>query len=196
MERREAKALGLPFYQTGRPCVRGHEVPRVTASGMCPECDRQWREDNREKMLQKLRARYQTDPAYRKQVGAWGHRNLDKKRAITKKWRSENKEKIRKWQDDNREKLRSHVRNRRALKKSAEGSHGEVDISSIRKNQRGKCAYCRIKLGGSGHVDHIVSIKNGGGNWPKNLQLLCASCNLSKGSKDPVDFARYLGKLI
>jgi hypothetical protein len=31
------------------------------------------------------------------------------------------------------------------------------------------------------HIDHIVSLFNGGSNEPSNLQTLCAPCNLGKG---------------
>jgi len=33
------------------------------------------------------------------------------------------------------------------------------------------------------HIDHIVSIKNGGKSVESNLQVLCDKCNLKKGSK-------------
>lgn len=34
------------------------------------------------------------------------------------------------------------------------------------------------------HVDHIVSIKNGGKSIPSNLRVLCSKCNGQKGSKN------------
>jgi len=44
--RAEAKALGEPFYFTGKPCVRGHLAPRKT-KGICIECMREdWIFDN------------------------------------------------------------------------------------------------------------------------------------------------------
>lgn len=36
--RRRAIKDGLPFYQTGKPCKRGHRAPRTTMSGTCTEC--------------------------------------------------------------------------------------------------------------------------------------------------------------
>lgn len=49
----------------------------------------------------------------------------------------------------------------------------------IRRDGRA-CRYC-----GSGEnltIDHIVPKADGGTNDPRNLQLLCAPCNATKGS--------------
>lgn len=54
---------------------------------------------------------------------------------------------------------------------------------------RGKCTFCQKDLTGllspqfDSHMDHIIPLANGGINDVSNLQLLCASCNLSKGAK-------------
>lgn len=54
---------------------------------------------------------------------------------------------------------------------------------------RGKCTYCQKDLTGlinienSYHIDHIVPLNIFGINDVSNLQLLCESCNTSKGSK-------------
>lgn len=47
-----------------------------------------------------------------------------------------------------------------------------------------------------GHIDHITPLKLGGSNWPRNLQLLCASCNIIKNAKDPIAHMQSLGFLI
>lgn len=89
-----------------------------------------------------------------------------------------------------------HARNRRARMREAEGTHSADDIVRIRKAQKDRCASCRAKLNGAGHVDHITPLIAGGSNWPNNLQLLCEGCNLSKGAKDPLDFNRSRGFLL
>jgi len=38
MERNEAAAKGLSTYNTGRPCVHGHDPIRYTANGICVAC--------------------------------------------------------------------------------------------------------------------------------------------------------------
>jgi site-specific DNA-cytosine methylase len=35
-----------------------------------------------------------------------------------------------------------------------------------------------------------------GANWPRNLQWLCAPCNLSKGARDPIVFSKSIGRLL
>jgi hypothetical protein len=38
MKRREAKALGLEKYNTGKPCRNGHLADRYTKNGTCVVC--------------------------------------------------------------------------------------------------------------------------------------------------------------
>jgi hypothetical protein len=38
--REEARAAGLTFYSTGRPCEHGHACERYVSSGGCVECTR------------------------------------------------------------------------------------------------------------------------------------------------------------
>ncbi len=40
MKRVEAARLGLSRYNTGKPCMRGHQSDRYTATGQCVECQR------------------------------------------------------------------------------------------------------------------------------------------------------------
>jgi hypothetical protein len=56
---------------------------------------------------------------------------------------------------------------------------------AISKRARFRCEYCRFPEYYSYHpyqVDHILSIKHGGTNSPKNLAWACSDCNNAKGS--------------
>lgn len=136
-------------------------------------------------------------------------------REKTRQYRLKNPGKVaeagRRWNEVNRdyvrqkrlEKIRANPEAERARKlklrarrQNVEGEHTAQDIRDIFKSQRGKCAYCRVKLGTAYHVDHIVAISKGGTNFRSNLQLLCRPCNMKKHAKDPLDFARSLGKLL
>lgn len=54
-----------------------------------------------------------------------------------------------------------------------------------------KCQACGAKPSKCGdvtlHIDHIVPVSLGGTNAMKNLQALCAECNMSKGNRSVYD---------
>lgn len=51
-KRKEAKKLGIKYYFTGQPCIRGHVVLRKT-KGACVECMKEdWNKDNERRSKQ------------------------------------------------------------------------------------------------------------------------------------------------
>lgn len=139
--------------------------------------------------------------------------NQDKARAYAAKYRAENRDKTllaqKKWRDENPnykneyravnlERCRSHFRNRFAKQKASVGTHTADDILAIYTLQGGMCAHCDAPVTADGetpyHVDHVMPLAKGGGNGPENLQILCKSCNLKKGSKHPDEWARLTGR--
>jgi 5-methylcytosine-specific restriction endonuclease McrA len=92
---------------------------------------------------------------------------------------------------------------RRARKAGAEGRYTAADIAALFKAQGGKCAGCKAMMSKDGKIkgtvrhttDHVIALKNGGTNWPENLQLLCCSCNSSKAAMDDLEWANAHGKL-
>ena len=86
--------------------------------------------------------------------------------------------------------------NRVARIKGASGKHTREQILELREKQKNKCAVCRADASVSYHVDHIVPLASGGSNDISNIQILCPSCNTSKGAKDPVVFMHSRGFLL
>jgi len=126
--------------------------------------------------------------------------NKEKVLEAGKVWYRENKGRARKnrekWASENRERIRTLNRNRKARQRSAKGRHYQRDIEKIMHMQRGRCAHCAVDVKNDYHVDHVVALKNGGSNWPENLQILCPGCNMSKGAKDEIEWAQSRGKLL
>lgn len=210
--RAAARSRGLKFYFTGKPCKHGHVAQRSTKWKICVECDRERASERYARKAGKINAarkvRYANDPSYRSashaRVKKWVRENKQKRKIIKDRWLNKNREKhnagVKRWAEANKDKKRAHNTNRKARVREADGHHNAADIARIFKQQRGKCAYCRIKLGHDYHVDHIKPIAAGGSNWPSNLQLTCGPsgnrCNLRKNDKDPIDFQREHGRLI
>jgi 5-methylcytosine-specific restriction endonuclease McrA len=119
--------------------------------------------------------------------------NADRHREKSKAWRAANPgrmaELLRDWKERNRDKVRTAKRSRKIIKRAAL-------IEDLTHLQRGRCAYCRCKLGADLHIDHVMPLALGGPNERSNLQLACASCNMAKSATHPVEHARSLGRLI
>lgn len=57
----DAKAQGLLYYFTGKPCKRGHLSKRSVVGQRCVECDRLWNRTNRDKVSESNRAYYEAN---------------------------------------------------------------------------------------------------------------------------------------
>lgn len=127
----------------------------------------------------------------------WARANKDVAAARSLAWRLANPGKQAMWdrirRDENPEPFRTKVRNRRAKLRTT-GSHTAQDIKNLMVSQAMTCNGCRCDLNlSSYHVDHVVAVENGGSNGPENLQLLCPTCNVSKGTKDMSAWMRSKG---
>lgn len=168
------------------------QAERVQARG------KKWREQNREQYLAHAREyaaanKERMNEASRK----WAEANKETANARSIEWRKANRDRVREAaklrHEAAPEKQRTITRNRRA-KLKVSGEHSPADIARMHQEQNGKCNGCRCNLAESGyHVDHIRAVANGGSNGPENLQLLCPTCNTSKGTKDMHEWARSKG---
>jgi 5-methylcytosine-specific restriction endonuclease McrA len=97
-------------------------------------------------------------------------------------YRKNNPDRVREWKQK---------RDRGYLEKLPYGT-----IPKLKRMQSCKCACCERSIKDGYHVDHIVPISKGGKHEPKNLQLLCPTCNLRKSNLMPHEFAQKNGKLL
>lgn len=200
--RDEARSLSAKYFFTGEPCSRGHISRRYVSTGNCATCQYEhrirWREANPDKEAESRLI----------SVRVWAARNPERKRELAKKSNAKpevsanNVARAKRWTEKNPERATEirlvADRNRRALKRGAEGYHTKADIASMLSRQKYKCAECgaSVRLRKNRHVDHIKPLSRGGSNWPSNLQILCPPCNLHKGAKDPIEFAQTRGRLL
>ena len=107
--------------------------------------------------------------------------NPNQRKLTQKNWRKKNPEYM---------KMDKHRR------RGAIGKYSEKDIDFLMRSQKGKCVSCFTSLLSGREIDHIIPISRCGTNYPSNIQLLCPSCNRSKGAKDPVEFMQSRGFLL
>lgn len=205
-------AAGEKYYFTGKPCKRGH-IDRRQVSGGCVTCERaRVKAGNRHK--------YATDEGRRSRALAHSRRQTERIRSdpdavLAENARARERYKSRrsnsewsalardKWRElkrayykDNPGASSAQNQKRRARVSGAEGRHTAEDILKILKRQKYKCVYCSADLKKGFHADHIMPLSLGGSNWPSNIQATCPSCNMSKGAKHPLDFAKEKGRLV
>jgi 5-methylcytosine-specific restriction endonuclease McrA len=146
-------------------------------SGLRPECiechkkySKQYRENNKEQ---------ETDRAKK-----YREHNPEKVKALFKRYREQNKDKRSGWN-----------KKRRALKLG--NSHIPYTLEDIFKEYGFNCFICGKAIdlsaprqpGKNGwelglHIDHLISLKNGGADSLQNVRPTHGKCNLKKGSRN------------
>ena len=136
-----------------------HKINKDGLRNICKECVRKYKKENNKHMKE-----------------------------YSKNWQKDNPEKCReysiKYYENNPDKFREHRRKRRALKIEAEGSFTEKEFKKILQFYHYRCCACGTDLTKTDfHRDHIQPLSKGGSDFIKNIQPLCAYCNLSKHTK-------------
>lgn len=185
-----AALIGSRFFYTGKFCPNGHLSERYVSGNMCAQCSFGKIRRNRDKKKEYNARKYRENPTrYVESIKAWVAANPDRIKA-----------KAARFQQRHPEAKRAQTQRDRARRKGVEGRFTAADIRTLRERQRNRCACCKSPFAkakkNAYHVDHVIPIAGGGTNWPHNLQLLCPTCNLKKGAKDPLEFAASLGRLL
>lgn len=172
------------YYADGADVVRRERSASYYSKNRerIKEASRRWHADNasyvserRKTVREKLNA----------QANRWRSLNRHKARATTNAWYARNKDR-----------LKPGRKAAKASRRSA-GKVSNKSVEFLMDVQRGRCACCKMIIRDKRHhLDHIVALASGGDNSIGNLQLLCPPCNLSKGSKNPVDFMQSRGFLL
>lgn len=161
---------------------------------------------NREKVRARAEAWYKANPERAKESRRlWQLANPEKARESARKHNELNRDAIREKsrargvasRAANPDMHRLYVINRRARLRENGGVLSVGLAKRLMGLQKERCACCRSSLTTLGyHMDHVIPVSAGGENIDSNIQLLCPSCNHSKGAKHPVDFMQSRGFLL
>lgn len=164
----------------------------------CRPCDSRKRAEAKNsdpaKAEERRKAKKQYDAVYNKkhaerknrQVMARYYANPEKVKSGIRKWQAENAELVRCYKQSNKHKRRQI---------ESVGITGR-ELLAWKREQTKSCYWCGAKCAKNYHVDHYTPLSRGGTHEIANLVIACAPCNLKKNSKDPLDFAREVGRLM
>lgn len=159
----QAVAQGLKRYFTGKPCSRGHVSERAVSHRGCLQC-------HADDML----IRQQSNPAHAQAIDAQSR--------ARRPWDSERHLKENHTEEEWKRKLDYFSIKNQERREYSVGQLSPGIREHLFALQKGLCNGCGSVLTDS-HLDHVVPLVRGGTNTDDNVQLLCPTCNLSKGSK-------------
>lgn len=152
-----------------------------------------WYKNNKEKAAQYYKKNKERINKYAKQYAS---QNKEAACERTKRWSAANADHIKKYRTKNKEAFCAYSAKHRARKVFAGGSFTDNEVKQLMSRQQMKCSVCRTSIIRRFDRDHIIPLSAGGSNFISNIQLLCPSCNRSKGAKDPVSFMQRRGFLL
>ena len=133
---------------------------------------KKWYQNNKESRADHYQKNRERTLEYCKQ---YYQANREQKLKYQRKWRTENPEHCRQWQKENKDKVNSHNAKRRAAQ--------ELELT-VKEKRKIEIIYSISQyFGEEWHVDHIISLAQGGPHCPDNLQILTKRANLEKNAR-------------
>lgn len=181
---------------------RRYETKTRRRSPNCSSCEIILADEAKARMEISRQKFLAKNPDWRREYGRrWYAADPERAKEKLYRWRAKHRDVLRsigkRYYDNNSDRIKATQHTIRARRRGAEGFHTAEDVALIRSQQKDRCAHpwCKRKLKGKGHRDHKIPLARGGSNWPENIQLLCAPCNLKKNAKDPIEHAQENGYL-
>lgn len=164
----------------------------------------EYRVRNAETVRAKKKAAYQKIkdcPEYLAKRDAYAKATKDAKREYDREYRKRDPQKCldraAAWRRANPDKRAAITHAYSARRRAQErGGVSTKDLCEWVKAQRKVCYWCGAKCAKNYHVDHYTPLSRGGAHDIPNLVIACAPCNLKKNAKDPLDFAKEVGRLL
>lgn len=179
---------------TEKPATLEYFYERLSAPdglrGVCIDCRKaqsaQWVKDNPERARQNGRGRQARQRRHKRKLLL----------ARTRKWKAENRDKVRQYREENRAKFAVYSRRRRDRVNGLPHSLTPEEWQRALVYFDYRCAVCRRPLDGLFHtaaVDHWIPASNPDcpGTVATNVVPLChgvGGCNNSKGARDPKEW--------
>ncbi len=189
---KEAKALGLDRYHTGKPCKHGHVADRRVDNGTCIEClaarSADWAKNNRDKMISSQRNYYSRNrDVVLSKAKAYHEQNRETRAKRFREWYDENRDRMRElnreWVENNKVRRYARLAARRAKHKRAIPKWlSAADFKRI-ETLYDQARNASKLTGVPHHVDHILPLNGAyvsGLHVPENLRVISAAENARK----------------
>ena len=175
--RKQAQALGLKTYFTGKPCKRGGIADRrLNGDCLCDACL---------EFTKQLKNNW--DVANRDKNKAWRDAHPEKMAEYKKNWQEKNNEKykqnLKRWKKDNPAKILADFHKRRASQIQATPKwYGEFDAFVMHEAAllcRHRSAVTNVKW----HIDHMIPLQSktaSGFHCASNIQVIPEALNVRK----------------
>jgi hypothetical protein len=175
--RKQAQALGLKTYFTGKPCKRGGIADRrLNGDCLCDTCL---------EFTRQLKAKWSVEHPEKNK--AWRKANPEKMADYKKNWQDKHKEKyeqnLKRWKGNNPEKLLTYVHDRIAARiKRTPTWYGEFDAFVM--HEALLLATRRYSTTGiKWHMDHMIPLRSktaSGFHCASNIQVIPEALNVRK----------------